>query len=45
MKQAPPEENLNTATVVDAEKESWTCTPEGDLEFLSKKKRVDPNAE
>ena len=34
----------NPAAVVDAEKESWTCTPEGDLKFLLWKKIASPIA-
>lgn len=29
-----PEEDSGSATVVYAERESWTCTPEGDLTVL-----------
>ena len=44
IKQVPPEENSNPTAMVDAAKESWTCTPEGDLKILFWKTRAGTNA-
>ena len=43
LKQAAPERDTDPAAVVDAAKESWTCTLEGDLKFLFQKRTVTPN--
>ena len=43
LKQAVPERDTDPVAVVDAAKESWTCTPEGDLKFFFQKRTVTPN--
>ena len=43
IKWASPDEDAEPAAVVNARKEGWTCTPEGDLKFLFWKRTVTSN--
>ena len=43
IKWALPEEGSDLTAALDTARDSWTCTPEGDLKFLFWKRTVAPN--
>ena len=43
VKRAPPKGDVDPPAAAEAERESWTCTPEEGLKFLFRKKTVNPD--